>query len=249
VDDETAKAYNVDPEIAQLMQDLTEPSFNQEIGADFTEYVGRVFQDFDEEQHVADLRYNPEWQTFGAVDYGYTNPNVWLLVQVDPFDEQINVLGEVYERNLGPDQFAAEILRRRLCPPNTQFFYPDPASPGDTNVLQRKLRVQSRAGTGGEIKYRIDAIRAALRPIRPYDPSSRPRIMFDRSCRELIREFNDYRYPDVKSEQDVNAPENPMKKDDHTPEALGRFFAGHFGTNELQRGRSAFKRATMRRRR
>ena len=39
----------------------------QEIGAEFTDYVGRVFQDFDEEVHVGDLEYHPDWDTFGAV--------------------------------------------------------------------------------------------------------------------------------------------------------------------------------------
>lgn len=229
VTDETAVKLGVDSEIAQLMGDLTEEAFAQEIAAEFTDFVGRVFKDFDEEVHVADLRYNPEWQTFAAVDYGYTNPNVWLLLQVDPFGELINVLGEVYESGLGPDQFADRILEKRLCPTNTIAFYPDPASPGDTNVLTRKLRVQPRAGTGGELKYRLDAIRAALKPFPPGVPGARPRIQFDRSCTYSIRDFNDYRYPDTKGEQDKNAPENPMKVNDHAPEALGRFFAGHFG--------------------
>jgi hypothetical protein len=37
-----------------------------------------------------------------------------------------------------------------------------------------------------------------------------------------------YKYPTRRLEQQ-NEPENPMKKDDHAPEALGRFFKGHFG--------------------
>ena len=32
-----------------------------------------------------------------------------------------------------------------------------------------------------------------------------------------------------------NAKEEPMKKDDHGPEALGRFFAGLFGTPSAQK--------------
>lgn len=249
VDEDIARAVGVDPEVAQLMQDMTEPAFNQEIAADFTEFVGRVFKDFDEEVHVSDLKYNPEWETYAAVDYGFTNPNVWLLLQVDPFGEHINVLGEVYERGLGPDEFADEILRRQLAPGSLKAFYPDPASPGDTNVLARKLRVQSRGGTGGELKHRLDAIRAALKPMPGRGPNERPRLLFDRvGCPNTISDFLNYRYPDTKNEQDKNAPENPMKRDDHAPEALGRFFAGHFGTNERRSGKARSTQATMRRR-
>ena len=246
---ELCLGLGVDPEIGQLVSDLSEPMFNQEIAALFTEYVGRVFQDFDEETHVGDLRFNPEWTTVAAVDYGFTNPNVWLLIQIDPFGQQINVLDELYESGLGPEEFAAEIERRGLCPSGLRTFYPDPASPGDTRVLETKLKVRHTGGTGGEIKFRLEAIRQALKPLHPHlpieHPESRPRLMFDRRCTQTIRDMNDYRYPDRRDEQDKNSPELPMKKDDHGPEALGRFFAGHFGKVAAERGRARVRTATM----
>lgn len=235
----------IDPEIGQLMMDLSEPMFKQEIAAEFTEYVGRVFQDFDEEVHVTDLEFNPEWITYGAVDYGFTNPSVWLLIQEDPHGEYIHVLGEVYERGLPPTDFADEIIRRGLAPAGTRAFYPDPASPGDSRILQDRLKIKSRPGTGGPIKNRLEAIRMALKPYIGSDPEKRPRILFDRSCVETIRDMNDYRYPASKEEADKNEAELPMKKDDHAPEALGRYFAGRFGTAPKRTARST--KADMRR--
>ena len=247
--EELCMRLGVDPEVGQLVADLSTPVFNQEIGALFTEFVGRVFQDFDEETHVGDLKFNPEWQTFGAVDYGFTNPSVWLLIQVDPFGSQINVLDEVYQSGLGPDEFAEEIVRRGLCPAGTKTFFPDPASPGDTRILESKLKVRHTGGTGGELKFRIEAIRQALKPLHPHlpveHPESRPRIMFDRRCVSTIKDMNDYRYPDRKDEQDKNSPEAPLKKDDHGPEALGRFFAGNFGKVSAERGRARVSQATI----
>jgi hypothetical protein len=237
----------IDPEIIQLMCDLTEPMFNQEIAALFTEFVGRVFQDFDEEDHVTDLAFEPTWQTFGAVDYGYTNPNVWLLVQVDPFNERMHVLDEVYEPGLSPVEFAAEIQRRGLAPTGLLGFYPDPASPGDTRVLESTLRVKGFGGTGGELKHRLDVIRQWLKPWPAHAPVPTPRIMFDRKCVNTIRDFNDYRYPETRDQQDKNAPENPMKKDDHAPEALGRLMAGKFGTLPKQMRRSRVRDADVNR--
>lgn len=237
---ELAKLHNliIDAEILDLANDLTVESFKQEIGADFTEFVGRVFKEFDEEVHVGNLRFNSAWQTWAGVDYGFTNPNVWLLIQVGPWGE-INVLDELYQETLTAEEFAEEIKRRGLCPAGTRGFFPDPASPGDTRILEQKLRVRSRPGTGGEIKERLDAIRMALKTRRvdtfagptPGGATEwRPQLMINRNCANTIREFNEYRYPEKKEQNSTPGQENPMKKDDHTPEALGRFMRGFFGS-------------------
>lgn len=224
----------IDPEIAELLEDMTDEKFNQEIGADFNEFVGRVFKEFDEDVHVGDFSYtnNPRWFTCAAVDYGWTNPFVWLLLQVDPFGN-VYILDEIFERNLMVDEAAVMIRDRGLAPTDMQCFFPDPASPGDSAQLSKLLRVPSRGGTGGELKDRLDLIRKALKPVPAHlpigHPERRPRLMINRRCTQTRREFGAYRYPDNKREQDSNDPEAPLKKDDHTPEALGRFFAGYFG--------------------
>ena len=74
-------------EIAQLANDLTIPAFQQEIAAEFTDFVGKVFKEFDDEVHVRRLTYDPSWETVAAVDYGFANPNVWLLIQIGPWGE------------------------------------------------------------------------------------------------------------------------------------------------------------------
>ena len=246
---ENCIALGVDPEIGQLVSDLSQPMFNQEIGALFTEFVGRVFQDFDEETHVGNLKFNPEWKTYACCDYGFTNPSVWLLLQIDPFGEKINILAEVYERGLTIDEFADRIIHAGLAPDNCLAFYPDPSSPGDSKFLSDRLRVPSKGGTGGEIKHRLEMIRQWLRPLYPHHPDDhpeqRPKLMVDRSCTNTVREFLDYRYPDKRDQQDKNAPENPLKKDDHAPEALGRFFAGYFGGPGKQVRRTRVHTASM----
>ena len=236
------KCFTIDPEILDSINELTPEAFLQEIAADFTEFVGRVFKEFDEETHVADFRFDPSWETYAAVDYGWNNPNVWLLIQVGPWGE-INVLDEIYESGLDPEDFAFEIRQRGLNPQNLRYFYPDPADPLSTKILEKKLGIQGRGGTGGEIVSRINHIRKALREPRLVGKSryttadleigsTRPRLMFDRRCKRTIEDMLNYRYPDKKvdAETSTDRYDKPMKKDDHGPEALGRFFAGHFGT-------------------
>lgn len=245
-------AVGVDPEIAGLVLDMTQTTFNQEIAALFTEFAGRVFQEFDEEVHVRDLAFetSPSWQTYAAVDYGFTNPNVWLLIQLGPWGE-IHILQEVYEPGLTIKEFGEEIKRQQACPQRLVRFYPDPASPGSSRELSDLLKAPyAMSGTGGELGSRLEAIRAALKPQPahlPADhPEKRPALLIDRSCINTIREFNDYRYPRTQDEaraRGSNAPELPMKKDDHTPEALGRFFIGHFGLRPTSPQKARIRRA------
>jgi hypothetical protein len=243
------RRLGVDPEVGALVGDLTEESFNQEIGADFTEFVGRVFKSFDEETHVGDFTFDPSWSTFACVDYGFTNPSVWLLLQVDPFGERVRVLDEVYETGLTADEFADLIERRGLAPGACKAFYPDPASPGDTRILEQKLKINAKGGTGGEIRWRVDAIRQALKDRNPHlplgHPNRQPSLMFDRKCTNTINDFLNYRYPEKRTQVDSNTPENPMKKDDHGPEAMGRFYAGHFGTPDKQARRARVRRSNL----
>lgn len=240
------RELGIDPEIGELASDLTEEAFNQEIAALFTEFVGRVFKKFDEEIHVGDFEYDPSWQTFAAVDYGFTNPSVWLLIQADPHNERVRVLDEIYESGLTIDEFASAIQAKGLAPQSIINFYPDPADPGSTKTLEKKLHLKARGGTGGELKWRIDSIRTALlernRHLPPEHVDRVPSLVFDRKCESTIRDMLNYRYPDKKSQREseaLNSPELPMKKDDHGPEALGRFFAGYFGTKANRRGRVA----------
>lgn len=232
----------IDPEILSSINELTPEAFLQEIAADFTEFVGRVFKEFDEEKHVTDLTFNPGWQTFAAVDYGYHNPNVWLLLQMGPWGE-INVLDEIYESGLDPEDFADEIRYRGLNPPNLRYFFPDPADPGASKILEKRLGIKARGGTGGELNNRINWIRKALREPRtvveePYHTSDlevgtlRPRLLFDRRCKRTVEDMLAYRYPEKKVDAETSTKrfDLPMKKDDHGPEALGRFFAGMFGS-------------------
>lgn len=248
IDRSVYERYGIDPEIGELVGDLTEEAFNQEIAALFTEFVGRVFKQFDEEIHVGDFPYNPEWATYAAVDYGYTNPNVWLLIQMDPHGELIRVIDEVYLPGLTIDEFAQAIESRGLAPSSLIAFYPDPASPGDTKRLEKLLKVKSKGNTGGELRLRLDAIRKGLnirnRHLPMGHPDRVPWLAFDRKCVNTISDMLNYRYPEKRTQQDGNAPEVPMKKDDHGPEALGRFYAGHFGPNENRR-RAKARRSSL----
>lgn len=245
VDLDLFRRLKVDPEIGELAADLTEEAFNQEIAALFTEFVGRVFKDFDEDLHVGDYEYQPRWATYACSDAGFTNPSVFLLIQVSPHGDQIRVIDEVYQAGLTADEFADLVKDRMGSLSTVRKLYPDPADPAFAKTLSTKLKIPLGHGTGGELKLRLDAIRKALKEVNAHLPEGHvdryPKLAFDRKCSNTIQDMLNYRYPEKKSQADSNAPENPMKKDDHGPEALGRFFAGHYGTETKKRRTRAAK--------
>ncbi len=245
-------------EIASLLVSLSEEAFRQEIGAEFNEFVGRVFKNFDEDLHVADLHFDTAWKTYAAIDYGFTNPFVWLLIQIDPFDRNIRVLREYYERGRTNAEAMEEIAGRGMIPEALREFFPDPAEPDRTREIEKKYRLRGRGSTGGELNDRLEWIRRALNPaseLSHLDVDHRdwvPRLQIDRSCTNFIREMNLYRYPATAEEaaqRGRNAPELPMPRDNHCPEAFGRFMRGYFGSPWDERGtaRQTTARVTARR--
>lgn len=243
-------AMGIDEEIVSMYYDLGPLMFAQEVECSFTEYTGRVYFDWDEETHVKTLEYNPGRPLYVATDYGFTNPNVALFIQTDVFDN-VYVIGEYYMSHRTEDEFAKDILEDPRLGPMANAavaLYPDPEDPGATATLQNKWKVRAQGNTGGPLKDRIKLIRRWLKIQNPHlpfgHPDRQPKLFVDRKCTHLIAEMDAYRYPENVSEI-KESPENPVKKDDHAPEALSRFFGGYYGTSAVT-GRPRQRRAKVR---
>lgn len=248
---EIEEASRVDPEIIDMMKDMTEDRFAQEIEAKFTEFVGRVFKAWDEEAHVRDLDYDPKLPVYLATDYGYTNPFVALAIQVDVFDN-VYVLAE-YRRVRRDITEIAEDLKTEHGGlfAQAKYNYPDPASPGDSAVLEKELKCKTMGNTGGELAWRLNLIREALKLKPESGPweDRKPSLYVDRRCSGLIYEMGEYKYPDTKTEAKEVGEEReaPLKHDDHAPEALGRFMRGYFGgpSDPVARGHTRVSKASV----
>lgn len=234
-----------DPEILEAEEDLTKDEFDRQYGAEFTEKTGAVMKEYSDDLHLGDFNYRSDWPTYMAVDYGFTNPFVILFIQVGPFGE-VRVIREFRRQLLDTEEVCADLMAEYSgLVRATSMMYPDPAEPDDTRTMQRKLRVPANKNTGGELKIRLALIRRALKPTNAHLPvghSERvPTLMIDRThCPTLAWEMREgYRWPEKKAQQQNRSDsENPMDKDNHGVEALGRFFRGHFGKAMLTGGSS-----------
>jgi hypothetical protein len=240
-----------DPEILDAEEDLTEDEFRRQYGGEFVERVGRVMAEWEDEHHLANLEYQHDWPLYAAVDYGYTNPFVWLWIQVGPFGE-INVIGEERWELRDAEDIAKNDLLYNPLLAACQAFYPDPAEPDDTAIISRILKLPARQNTGGELRTRLGMIRQALKIPDPHPQSGfqeRPVLQVDRNrCSKLAWEMREgYRWPQHKTEV-RNDSELPMDKDNHGPEALGRFFKGYYDAIGREVRRTRQGRVKIRRR-
>lgn len=245
-----------DPEILDAEDDLTEAEFNRQYGAEFEEKVGRVIQDWDDDIHLRELDYNPNWPLYSGLDYGYTDPFVWLWIQVDEW-ESVYVIRErrwtrVDTNDVCRDMLANPIDRQLIK--RCVAFYPDPAEPDRTKNIQEKLKIPARGNTGGTLRSRLELL-WELHKIpkeKDYLPDGHPekvsRIFYDRMLTQSVcwEMREGYRWPEHQS--DVrSSSENPLDKDNHGPEALGRFAKGYFGTDLAGGNTGRARRAKVRR--
>lgn len=220
-----------DPEIVEAAEDLTKDEFDRQYGGQFILKRGRVMKEWDDDIHVRHLEYNREWPLYAAVDFGYTNDWVWLLIQMDPFTKNVYVIKEKRWKLRDTEDIARNELLNDSLTQHIREIYVDPSSPDDASILRRHLKIPTRSNTGGEIKLRLQLIRSALKTRPEHLPEDHPErlpgLMVDESCKELIWEMREgYRWPENHSDQ-RNDSEIPQDVDNHGPEALGRFFKGH----------------------
>lgn len=241
-----------DPEIEDAEDDLTEDEFKRQYGGEFVERYGRVMTEWDEELHVRDLAYNPAWPLYAAVDFGFTNDWVWLWLQVDPLN-RVYVIGEQRYQMRDTEELARLEFADHPLMSKCIAIYIDPARPDEGRVLRRVLNTPVMNNTGGELKLRLQYIRRSLKTRPDYlpldHPDRLPGLMVDTTCHKLRWEMREgYRWPE-KSSQTKNSSEDPMDKDNHGPEALGRFFKGHMSRidDEIRSARQSSIRLKKRR--
>jgi len=135
------------PVILERKRNMTKEIFDQEYGAKFTSFEGMVYP-FDRNKDVGKYPYNPDWETYCSIDFGYRMPSVgWFQCYRVEGEWHINMIDEIgHESNIKTD----ELIRRIKSKPYhiTQYF-------GDPAGKQR----QGQSGMGDIEIFRQQGIR------------------------------------------------------------------------------------------
>lgn len=140
----------------------------------------------------------------GGVDYGYNNPACFLLCGV--YDDEFYILGEVYKAEMTTTEFLEEIDKLLssfdLRFSDVESVYADSADPESIEVFCRNGL--NTYGSVKNVKAKIDTTRET-------------KIHVKEECVNLIRELPMYSW---KRNKDGELLEEPVKRDDHSIDAL-----------------------------
>jgi hypothetical protein len=218
-----------DPEILLIEKTTADEWFMQEIGADFSSFVGKIYSEFDESIHVKNVSFNPDWPNYIAFDWGFVNPLAAIEFQVDPQDN-IHVWREHYRAYVAVAEHC-RLLRAREQPDGYHIncAFGDAADPEAAMTVSNML-APCLAMPEAKENWRegIDLVKKFLKSyqigeIDEYGtPLMAPKMFIDFSCRNTIREFGEYRAVDNPKStlRESGATTAANKQDDHAIDAL-----------------------------
>lgn len=208
-----------DPEIRRQMKTPEgTPIFWQEIGASFKHMQGLIYT-FDKDIHVKKHEYNPLWDDFCGVDFGFTDPFVLLDVQRDGFGN-LYVWREYYE----PQKTIGDHITTLKARQNPEGYHPtafaDAAEPGAIEDIAINLMPCWGDNEAKDILMGINEMHGMLKGM-----DGQPHLFVDPSCVHTIREFGNYKWEKPHTD-DKNSTNKPGRRNDHTMDAL-RYLVMH----------------------
>lgn len=206
--------YN-DPEIQRLKRNMSPEAFDQEICADFTSFTGKIYKEFIEIVHVKNHVYNPDWPNYIAWDFGYNAPTAAVEFQVSPRDT-IHVWREHYKAGMIMDEHFEE-MRNREQPPGykVDLMFGDSADP--QAIEEICVKFGPCVGDPRAKENWRDGINEVKKFLK-VRPDGDPGLFVDPSCKNGIREFNNYKA--VEGGKDRDPREQAKKSEDHFMDAL-----------------------------
>ena len=204
-------------EIQEMKRNLLPARFAQEIAAEFTSFVGRVFPQFVRDKHVKSHQYRPDWPNYLFTDFGYVNPACFLDVQISPTDEVF-----IWRERFWTDTLLDEIIHewKNMDHPKgykIDLASGDAASPNEVALINRDL-CQMVADPESK-KIWKDGVEIVGRFLLDR-PDGNPGMYVDPTCIRTIKEFLNYRMASVSRKADNDPMEKARKKDDHAMDAL-----------------------------
>jgi len=184
-----------------------------------------VFDEFEPDEYVKPIDYDPNLPLYRSLDFGFVNPFVCLWIQVD-VDGLVRVIDEYVRSRATVDVHAGEIKSRTPCDDEeVAGTFCDPAGAGVNDVTGTSAVRELRA-MGIAIRYRrssilegIELIRRAIR-----DGSGKSSLIISPRCVRLIEALQCYHYP-----ESAGSRELPLKDGvyDHPIDALRYFFVNY----------------------
>jgi hypothetical protein len=223
-----------DEEILDIERTTTPEWFLQEIAADFSSFVGKIYEEFNEATHHRHHTFNPAWPNYIAFDWGFVNPLAAIEFQISPSDD-IYIWREHYKSYTRVEEHC-QILKARQQPEgyHLDLAFGDPADPEAVMSVSVNLvpciaipecKTNWRAGV--DLVKRFVKVRSTGRDLDEFGtPEVAPKLFVDPACVNTTREFNLYKAETTakghirSTIKESSTTSVAVKRDDHILDAL-----------------------------
>ena len=217
--------------LVERKRNMSTELFDQEYGAQFTSFEGRVYP-FDRNLDVGYYPFNPRLPVFCSIDFGYRMPSVgWYQTYRVNGEWHINMIDEIaHKTNIKTDELA-EMIKAK--PYRVTKYYGDPAGLqassqsgiGDIEVLKKKgINVNTITDKASRSIY------AGINHVRSFieNANSERYLHLNNNCIGMAEDLESYRYPEAIDGKDLKT--EPLKDGyhDHGCDQLRYFFINHF---------------------
>lgn len=194
----------ISPDYYRMLQQEYSGEFaEQELHGEFIKFSGLIYDQFKASEHIvaAPLR-NAVYHVAG-VDWGYANPGVILVAQVDT-DGGITIVYEEYERQRRIEAWVevAKVLRKSY---QIETFFCDPSEPD----YIRQFRDAGLNAVQADNAVRPGIQRVQNRLVNK--AGTVPRLLITRDCPHLIKEIEQYQW----AKNQIGVTDHPRKANDH----------------------------------
>ncbi len=189
---------------------MNEADFARRYGGEWRQLSGLVYQDYSYDKCViTQKQYDPDWEYFVGIDWGFTNPTAIVFVGVDPYEGTYYILDEFYQGGKTATEICDHLKDFVVrYPKPIRFYYCDPA--GRDEIATFTLRgIRNIAGVKAGV---MDGIRRVTELFRLN------KVKIFANCVNLVEELEEYHLPQSTDSRDPS--EDPVKRKDHLCDAF-----------------------------
>lgn len=228
--------YLPDGYVENLKQQFPEEWIKRYVFGSRESFEGLIYKDFkDSPPHVVDEFEIPkDWYRFIGLDHGYRNPTCVLWGAVD-FRGDLWIYDEFYAAGKLVSEIA-EVIKTKNYHQKIQQYLIDPSCK-NRNGITGKSVMDEFADCGLHFIPANNDVRAGINHLQEYiklDKNGKPKIKVFRKCTKLREEFQTYRWRDLRPSAKQDAPEKPLKKEDHAIDACRYMTIYVYDTPELK---------------
>jgi PBSX family phage terminase large subunit len=227
--------YLPDGYVDSMIQQYPEEWVKRYVFGSFDTFSGLIYHEFrDAKPYVVPAYELPDdWYRFVAMDYGYRNPTAALWAAVSP-EGRVYVYDEFYASNKLVSEIA-EIVQAKSKGQNIQQWLIDPSTRNRQGVTGVSV-IDEFAKYGLFMRPANNDVRAGINRVKEKFKlvDGVPNLVIFSKCVNLRTELGEYRWKDLKVGATQDAPEKPVKRNDHSCDALKYMISYIYDTPELK---------------